>query len=169
MRKASVILFFLGLILEVIAFFGGHADDVPSVVRLLSPTYANLADAKDQIDKGKELVPGNRGFDPAASMFLDVLRAQNPPERVNAVSVRSIRGEGGGTVSAMGKLLAQDTDLKVTLSNGQTLDWKLSDVEARMRELRQGSIFHASVITFIAGLVLQMVGFFLERRDKRAS
>lgn len=157
----------LGLLLETVGFLGGHTNEMPFVIAALSPAYTTSVEAaKTKLDKGEPLTVRDRGFEHIANMFLDLLRKDNPPERMNGVSVQSIRMDGSGMIRAMGKVLAKDTYLKIKLSNGQELGWEMSAIDGRMAELIKTRIVLISVITFLAGVLLQVIVFILERKEK---
>jgi hypothetical protein len=73
-----------------LAFLGSHAEDVPFVLSIVSPSYVIAKDGLKEMERTMVLTPNQRGFDEVSALFFKQLSLWNPGKDVSSVSVAKI-------------------------------------------------------------------------------
>lgn len=167
MHKRTFVLFVVGLVLETAGFFGGHAEDIPLVTKILVPSEASISEGVRHLETNPDLSPGQPGFDAISKLLLRLLKEQTSQPLIFLPSVRKIYVESSGTLSFGGQLLAQNSQLKVQLSNGQEVAWDLAGIRDEVKRLKETRVFWAAVGIFVVGIIVQCVGFYLENKEEK--
>jgi hypothetical protein len=168
LNRTALLLLIVGLVVESAGYVLDKADFFGFVVPLVSPTFVGGQAATSAIRSGKVLERGSEGFDAAEYLFKEAAKRENPAERVDALSV--LRFSPGGARLSFGKAgVTPQLPVKVLLSNGQELDWETGALERALDAHRQARLTLTSVVIFLFGICLQIVGFVVEQRnDQRA-
>lgn len=78
------------------------------------------------------------------------------------VCVQQFRLEGSSGI-AFGKSGVRETvPVTVTLSNGQDVRWELPTIKTKVDDLKTHNLFVWAVGLFIAGVLLQILGFIVD-------
>jgi hypothetical protein len=161
MRRSVIILFILGLLFEIAAFIGGHADSIPFVLQVISPSYVRAKQGLKNLDTDMTLSPDELGFAEISRVFLERLAKDNPPEKLANISIIKIYRKRA--YLGIGRKRAGEViPITFVLSNGQEIDWKLKFLSPLINELKSKRVFLAAVIVFMAGVSLQIIGFILQ-------
>lgn len=161
----AIILFVLGLFLVIAAFLGGQEDHLPFVLNAISPDYMQAREALRRMQSTLTLGPHDPGFAQISRIFLKELALQNPPDEVASVSV--VRIQRRQPLLDFSKATREVVSVAFELSNGQTLEWSLGLLMARVSELKKGYVFIASVALFVVGIILQIKGFTTKLQGER--
>jgi hypothetical protein len=166
-EKLTIVLFVLALILETAGFLLGAEEHIPFVLRFTSPDYLAATQGIKTIQSGETLRESIDGFEQIAKIFLDEASAQKSPEVIKQIRVQQFRLEGiSGLV--FGRAGVRETvSVTVTLSNGQRHRWELPDIKTKVDELKAHNLFVWAVFLFIAGTILQILVFIVDRHGKR--
>ena len=168
MARITIVLFIIGLLLEALAFLGSHAENVPFVLSLVSPFYVTAKDGLKQMERTMILIPNQSGFDELSGLFLKQLALWNPGKDVSSVSVMKITRKSPAL--AFDRLHAKEkVPLIFTLSNGQDLKWDLKALMEDVNNLKAKRLFLASVVVFVIGVGIQILGFVVEMPDRKKS
>src|SRR5213594_4078911 len=76
MHRRTFVLFVVGLVLETAGFFGGHAEDIPLVTKVLVPREAGISEGVRHLETSPDLSPGQPGFDAISKLFLRLSRSK---------------------------------------------------------------------------------------------
>lgn len=163
MNKVAIILFILGVIFEIGAFFGSQAKNIPAVLRFIAPRYSKAVKGLNILDSQNVLNPGNKGFREIADVFINVASQKNEPEIISSITVLRIVREGA-ELRFSPKRAREVIPIKFELSNGQTVNWDLSYITEEVNKLEQRSIFRYSIWILIAGLIFMSLAFFLKKK-----
>jgi hypothetical protein len=156
----SLLLFIIGVVLQVPSFLVSQADNLPWVSALIAPQYFNARKGVERLSQTGILRPGDSGFAHLQIVAMDRLKRDNDPRDLARISVAAFRF-GDTTVSPAG----QRRNLRLDLSNGQSVDLELTDIEERVALLKSGHFLAYSGLLFMLGLLLECGGFYLERRN----
>ena len=161
MRRLAVILFLLGLFLEIAAFFIGQANDIPLVIKIISPNSSKAEAGIRALKKSKHLTPNEYGFKQISEFFFDDIVSRGPSAKLADVSLEKIR---------LQKYMYDNMDIWHTrpltfeLSNGKTYDWDIESLTGQINELKKGRLLKMACVIFFVGIVTQIVGFIIERK-----
>jgi hypothetical protein len=164
--KLTLLLFVLGLVLEIAGFLLGAVEHIPFVLRFVSPDYLAANQGIKALEKGEALREPTSGFEQIASIFINEARSQNSPDIIAKIKVQQFRLAGSSGI-AFGRAGVRETvPVTVTLSNGQEVSWELPDIKKKVEELKTSNLFIWGVVLFIAGVLFQIAGFLIEWYEK---
>ena len=163
MKRTATILFFLGLFIEVAAFFGDHAANIQFVMKLVAPKYVQAQSGIQILSNKKKLEFKDPGFAVIADIFMAELREQNAPKAVDGISIIGI-SRANAFMNFSPNRAKEVIPIKFSLSNGQTLDWDLEFLVTRIDKLQNRNIFCYAIIVFFVGAFIQCIGFVIESR-----
>jgi hypothetical protein len=158
MKKAAVILFVVGLLLETAAFLGDQASSISFILKFIAPNYIQAKKGLEKLETKNELIPQDIGFTQINQIFFDLLRPQVEPEVLEKISILKIRREGA-ILGFSTKRVKEIVPLKIELSNGQTVDWNWESLDTEVEKLKQQNIFKYATVIFVIGAIVQIVGF----------
>jgi hypothetical protein len=168
MARIRIMLFIIGLLLEALAFLGSHAENVPFVLSIVSPSYVKAKDGLRQMEKIIVLAPNQCGFDELSGLFLKQLALWNPTKDVSSISVLKITREK--PVFVFNRLHATEKiPLIFTLSNGQNIKWDLAALTEDVKNLKATRLFLASIVVFVLGVGIQILGFVVVKGRRSGS
>ena len=162
MNKVAITLFVIGVLLEIGAFFGAQAKNIPPVLRFIAPRYSKAINGLSILDSQNVLNPGEKGFKEIVDIFIDVASQQNKPQIISKIKVLKIVREGAQLRFSQ-KRAKEVIPIKFELSNGQTIDWDLESMTEEINKLQQKSLFKYSIWILIAGIVLMSLAFFIKK------
>lgn len=158
MKHLPLLVFAIGLLIEVAAFFVGYADCVPVIYKVISPSYSLAINGLDKLREKKVLEPQYRGFIKISELFKNVASKQNKPEIVEKIEVTQFVKKGA--------MLAFSTErakevikVEVKLSNGQSVEWDLNEIERMVANMKSSYTFWWAMAVFLVGVILQIIGF----------
>ncbi|MBC8276905.1 MAG: hypothetical protein H8E46_01630 [FCB group bacterium] len=159
-RRLFLICFSLGLILEISAFLLDKADFFDFVYFIISPTYLDASSALDKLIKVEEINIADKGFDVISGIIIEDLRKINSEENIKRISI--IRMSLGGASMKFSKdKVGEYRPLYFSLSNGQKSEVNYNTIKDRIQELKNARIIEYSLIIFILGVCLQIIGYLL--------
>ncbi len=163
LEKLPSILFVLGLLLESVGFLLGAVDNIPVVLRIVSPRYVTASHALEILASDRVINASVPGFEDIAGIFLNAARSQNSPEAMRTIEVQELRLKGT-TGLAFGKAAVRETvPVVVALSNGQEVDWDLVTIRKQIEDLKGHQLFGWAIGLFVAGIISQVVGFIVDK------
>jgi len=166
MKRIAVILFIVGLLFEFAAFFGDQAANIPFVMNLVAPKYAQAQLAIRTLDANKKTLEStDTGFAVISELFMAKLREQNDPKEVAQISIQKF-SRGNAKLGFSPNRAREVIPITVTLSNGQELEWNLASLTTRVAELQNRNLFGYTLIVFLTGVVIQCIGFIVDKRPK---
>ncbi len=159
--RIFTILFIIGLVFETVAFFVNQMENISFAVKIISPKYAHASNGLAKLESSMVLTPSDEGFNEFQEIFLNLLRAQNPSEQVASISVLKFQREGARLTFSQ-KRTKEVIPIKVFISNGKEIDWNLEDLVKNIETFKKKNTFVASIIIFIFGVIIQIIGFVIE-------
>ena len=158
MKHLPVLLFSLGLLIELSAFFIGTADYAPIVYKIISPSFYRANNGLEKLREKKVLETQDQGFHEISILFKSVAAKQNPPDVVKNIGITQFVRKGA--------MLAFSTDrakevikVEVKLSNGQSVEWDLNEIESMVGGLKTANTFRWALGMFFVGALVQVIGF----------
>lgn len=168
MKTGALTLLILGLVVESLGYAVDKADVFQFVPRIISLTYAESEAGLAFLQQGQPLNPLDPGFSSISEIFKDVLREQNPPELVARVGiVRFVPREPDLDIGPYG--VSRRRGLAVYLSNNQKVEWDLEALRGLLDEIRQNHLTRASILLFLSGVVLQIIGFIVQAKGRKSA
>jgi len=156
------VLFGIGLVLEIIGFLVGCADNIPFIIKFISPRYAKAKVGLQILDKSDELNVQDCGFGEIAQIVMGELRLNNPPEKLSSVSVTKIF-RGNAKLAFSKKDVRKRIPVTVELSNGQKPEWDLEALTSWVNDLKSKGVFKIAVIVFLLGIAVQVISFVVDK------
>jgi hypothetical protein len=89
-KKVGVVIFIVGILVSVCAFFAGEVDHIPAVLNLLAPGYIRAQTAIEKLKTAKTLEPSDAGFAEISKLFFERAARENPPELLATPSIRKL-------------------------------------------------------------------------------
>lgn len=163
--RIFVILFIIGLVIEIVAFSVNQMESIPFVVRIISPKYARASKGLEKLESSMVLTPSDEGFNEFQEIFLNLLRDRNPSEQIASISILKFQREGAGLVFSQ-KRTKEVIPVKVSISNRQEINWNLEDLIANIEKFKKQNTFVASIIIFLIGVIIQITGFIIALNKK---
>ena len=162
---APAVLFVFGLVLELTGFFLGHAKEVPFTEQVIARGYVRARTALAEIGSDP-IREGQPGFAELSDVVLDELRENNPPEVLRRVSIVEFIPGSSVSLSLLNAPIGQNKIIQVKFSNGQRLDSSIQELRLGVQKLRQRALFNVAIVIFSVGIVLQIIGFLLDKRRR---
>lgn len=168
MHASTKYLFAIGLLLEIAAFLGGQADNIPYVSEIISPSYIEAIEGLKVLDKEMILYPKDHGFKQISKIFLEKAAEENPPEKLVKIVVLKIQRKGA-RLGFSERHAKEEIPIVFELSNGQKLEWQLEHLIESVNKIKADRTFKVASVIFILGVVLQIIGFVSDlRQNKKA-
>lgn len=164
MKKKAIILFAIGLLVEILAFSLSHEEQFPKLQPFLHLKYFEAKSGMEILRRNKSLYPGDTGFDVISRMFFDMKKLQNSLKLVDKIFIQKIEYFHAATVSFGNSSTIGKIELKYILSNGKTLRVPLKFVNQKVDELKNKNIFRISIIIFAIGVIIQIIGIRQEEK-----
>lgn len=158
--KIFITVFSLGLLIQTAAFFVNQVENIPFVVNLISPKYSHAVKGLRRLESSMLIEPTDKGFSEFQEIFLDLLREQNSLENVASISVLKFQREGARMTFSQ-KRTKEVIPIKVFVSNRQEISWNLEDLTNRIEKFKKKNTFVISIIIFVFGASIQIIGFFI--------
>ncbi len=163
--RIFIILFIIGLAIEIVAFSVNQMENIPFVVKIISPKYARASNGLEKLGSSMVLTPSDEGFNEFQEIFLNLLRDQNPSEPIASISILKFQREGARLVFSQ-KRTKEVIPVKVFISNGQEINWNLEDLIANIEKFKKQNTFVTSIIIFLIGVIIQIIGFIIALNKK---
>src|SRR4051812_30748250 len=77
MRRRTIILFVLGLLVELAALFRDHATELPCILRRVAPSYWHANEGIKPLTKNQRLAPVDEGFSELAKVWINHKASEN--------------------------------------------------------------------------------------------
>ena len=168
MKRSTLILFVIGVLLEGAALMLAYPTRFPFVLKVISSDCEKGKQALQLLDNRKPLVPDSPGFPVIEKILLARLKNVNPPEVFDKVKITKItRTKTIVRKSFMTQGEVNIIPLEVRFSNGQKYKWDLVKLRQEVADLQEEDFFMAALILFNLGVLIQIVGLVLEARDNR--
>jgi len=167
--RFAILLFVFGLLLEIAGFAASNSENVPFAESLLNPTYSRAASGWKKLEHTFLLGSNDQGFAELSELFMARLQSFNPPRSLSGLRISQINRSGAGLTVRSGTFLGAVPELEVHLSNGQVAPWPIPEAESALASLRSSGVFVVSLVIFLSGVVLQIVGFLWERSQGRSN
>ena len=167
MKALTALLFIVGLALEGFAFLGYYEDDIPWALRLLDPTFAHASKGYQTLMTEDTLKPSQEGFDELSKEVINQLAPLNTSNEVefSEMYVTGFRHILGSTQIVTPRGMFDTSAIMVEMSNGQSGQWDVQFMGKLIEENHRKSILHYSVAVFMLGAILQVLGFWIDRRN----
>lgn len=163
MKKWTIILFFLGIVLEFCSFCLLQIEHIPWVSEIVSPAYAQGMQGIEKLETNKTLMPKDTGFSAISDIIISSLLKLNPPERLSGITVQKIVLVPRKTDIKIGgkSILGDDSKVRITLSNKQELSWMTDDLRTKLVKVHLNTLFVVACWIFGFGVSLQLCGFWV--------
>lgn len=161
MKKLTIILFFLGIFLELFSFCLSQIEHMPWVSEIVSPAYAQGMQGIEKLEANETLLPKDTGFSAISDVIISSLLKLNPPERLSGITVQKIVLVARSTDIKIGgkSILGDDSNVRITLSNKQELSWRTDDLRTKLVKVYLNTLFVVACWIFGFGVSLQLCGF----------
>ncbi len=166
MKRITIVLFFVGLLLQFAAFFGDQATNIPFVLKLVAPRYTQAQSGIQTLSSKKTLQPNDPGFAVISEIFLERLRELNSPNDVSKITIQQF-ALGEARLHLSTNRTREVIPINATLSNGQTMKWNLASLVQKVDELQNKNLFGYRLVVFLIGAVIQCIAFFYQRRERK--
>jgi len=163
-KYIPLLLFIIGLLIEMLAFFVGNAEFVPIIYKVVSPSYFRASSGLEKLQKEKSLEPQDHGFKEISDLFKLVALKQNKPEVVNKIEVDKFVKKGA-KLAFNPERVSEKIEVEVKLSNGHIVKWDLNEIEPMVDNLKSPYIFYWALSLFLVGVVIQIIGFKIRKND----
>ena len=163
--RIFITLFIIGLAIETVAFFISQMENIPFVLKIISPKYAHASKGLEKLESSMILEPPDEGFKEFQEIFLNLLRKQNTPEKLTSISVLKFQREGA-RLALSEKRTKEVIPIKVFVSNGQEINWNVEDLVKNIEKFKKKNTFVTSIIIFLFGISIQITGFIIELSKK---
>ena len=150
--RIVITLFIFGVVIATTAFFINQMDNIPFVVKLISPKYARSSKGLDKLDSSGVLMPSDEGFMEFQEIFLNFLCEQTSPEKTISISVKKFQRS---------RAIINLSPIKVFISNGQEINWSYEDLIKNIENFKKKNTFVTSFIIFLFGVIIQIIVFFI--------
>ena len=167
MKGSALILFIIGLLLEAAAFFSSQAEDIPLVLTALAPRYVAAQVGLSKLDSDLVLTSDDPGFAELSNLLLAEAANQNAPEVVSLLSVTRIT-RGRPSLVFNRRTVRERIATTFHLSNEQEINWDLAVLTNRVESLKSQRLFVAATLVFIAGVLVQIIGFVIQAGRSRS-
>lgn len=154
MSRISLILFIVGLLVYCAAFFLSNAESIPIVERIIAPRFVKARQGLDLLNQRGQLLPTDLGFGSLESLVRQRMKEDIDPVMVDRIAITRI-GFGDATFSPE----KQQRSIRISLSNGQVIDWDLKVVGERVESMRRTSFHRGAIVLLVIGLVLSISGY----------
>ena len=151
--------------IETLAFFVGHLGHMPFLEQAICRKYGRASKGLERLESSLVLTPSDEGFNEFQEIFLTLLARQNLTEVVRGLSVRKFQREGARLAFSR-KRAKEVVPIKVSLSNGQEITWNTEDLITNIEKLRTRNMFVMSIVIFLFGVTMQIVGLIIEITKK---
>ena len=152
----AMFLFFLGIMVESLAFFVGHADHVPFVFRVISPTYYSANKGFEKLRDIKLLKPTDKGFVEISQLFKEIAVKQNSVDVIKKITPTEFTRKNAYQ-SFSTKRVKEVIKVEVKLSNGQVVDWDLNIISTMVKDLKSTNTFKIAMVIFAIGVFIQII------------
>ncbi len=156
-------LFVLGLVLEMAGFFIGRSEEIPVIVKVVARGYIRANKAVERLGASESVRPGEPGFDELAQLILE------EPNAPSNCEIREFVPGHNVTLEILGAVGQQNTEVQVKFSNGQTGKTSVMQLRPLLDKLRRRILFRWAIRVFTLGVILQIFGFLLDRRQQSGS
>ena len=155
-----VILFCVGLFIEILAFYISQADNIPIILKFISPKYVQANKTYEKLEKTKNITIEEKGegFSIIETIILDELKILNPDKDLTFINVTSIDWRS----TAINTTKGFQRTIEAKLSNGQIYKSDLETLKSKINELKTNNIYHFATFVFILGVIIQIVGFIIQ-------
>ncbi len=160
MKHLPLLLFAIGILIEVAAFFIGYADYVPIVYKFISPSFYRANIGLERLSATEILEPQDLGFPEIAQLFKNVAAKQNPPDVVQKTQVTQFVRKGAALAFST-KRAKEVINIEVKLSNDQSVEWDLNEIAPMVDALKTSNTFYWALALFFVGVIIQVIGFLI--------
>ncbi|OGQ79054.1 MAG: hypothetical protein A3F90_07350 [Deltaproteobacteria bacterium RIFCSPLOWO2_12_FULL_60_19] len=165
MKRRLLILFTLGLALEVGGFAASNAEHIPGVLATIAPFYRQARQALAQIES-QELVPTDPGFHEIIIVAGTLTSSEAIELRGGAASVRLIRQWfPDATIGNLG--IPKEHHLVFELGSGRVVRLRRDELAELVASGIAQRAFYIGLSVFLVGTASQVLGFVLEWRGAR--
>lgn len=163
MKKLTIILFFLGIFLEMCSFCFSQVEHISLVSEIVSPAYAKGMQGIKRLEANETLLPKDMGFPAISAVIMSSLQELNPPERLSRITVQKIVSVPRGTDIKIGgkSIFGGISNVRVTFSNKQELSFMIDGLRTKLVNAHFNTLFIVACGIFVIGVLLQLCGFWL--------
>jgi hypothetical protein len=150
LKHIKHILFWLGVLISAFGFIVGQSDRIPVVRNHIAKKYVMAVSAQRRLLSAGVITPHDAGFDCLVHAYGAALSVISIDCYKNAVMpIDSVNGPTMGTV------------VTLHLQDGKTISSDSIDLSQRIEQIKQSEFFLWSVIIFISGLIVLIIGRYL--------
>ena len=166
MKKLTIVLFLLGVLLEALGIVVAFPKRFPFVLDLVASDYQRACLGLDSLSRRQELTPRSPGFEEIEELYFACLRDKNPPDVLKKIEITKItRTDIDSGLAFTPSGTRSFIPIEIHLSNGQKDKWDLEILRAKVEDLKD--FFWAILVLWILGITLQATSVYLEARSNR--
>lgn len=143
----------------------GQADNIPFVLRAISPDYVGAMEGLKRLESTMALVPKESGFKEISNIFHKELSTLNPTKRLEQISIIKI-DRRSPSLRFNRKRAKEIIPITFHLSDGQQAHWNLEILMDRVKKLKKGNVFIFAIAIFAFGVIIQFIGFVIQTIEK---
>jgi hypothetical protein len=171
MNASSAPLFVLGLVLEVVGFMLRYSERFPFLLTVMSPGRGAGSMALDRLISVGELGPDDAGFNEVARVAAGEARSGGQTIPGGSVPVERLRLADGGAMVTFAPRpgeLVTCCWIDIELTGGGRSRVDLMQLRRVLDARTRRAIFMVAASVFLAGVVLQVLGFLVAGESRRA-
>ena len=175
MKKWPTILFFCGLLIQLLALFGDHATEIPLFLRLVAPSYQHSKSGITKLVANRKLEKTDDGFREITSVLLaDFRKRNNVSPTIKDIKIEKIwlevqatRGDQPVEGYVLVDFEFSTTTTKVFGVGGNVGFMTAEKLKESVEDLKEPNILITCILLFLVGSAVEVIAFFAERSESR--
>jgi len=173
MKKFPIVLFSCGILIQLAALFGEHAEEIPAVVKVIAPAYYHANNGLKHLISGASLAKHDEGFRELSELLSRDFKERNHvPEHIKDITLDKIwyecdqwRGNQPIPSSELAVFSISTTVTKVVGPGGTNGFCHIEKLRGHVEELKGANILYFCFGMFFVGTVVEIVAFFIESKE----
>ena len=175
MKKWTIILFFSGLLIQLVALFGDHASEISFFLKLVAPSYYRSDVGIKRLVNGGKLQNGDPGFRELSSILLaDFRKRNNVAQKIQDLKIEKIwlevqatRGDQPVEGYVLVDFEFSTITTKVFGVGGNVGFMTMERLREVVNDLKEPNILITCMVLFLIGSVIEIVAFFADRPETK--
>jgi hypothetical protein len=154
MKKVEIGLKVVGVLIAVTGFYISQADQVPWVLRIVSPKYLPGMEGLRKLEVDESLMPGDKGFDELCDIVVARLRPANVSRDFGIIRLEEFKLLSVMKTEYKGKSALMLLPVTFEMSDGGGGVETIPSLQLGLDQIRSRDVFH-----WIAALLFLGMGF----------
>jgi len=154
MKKLEIVLKCFGVFIGIVGFFVSQADQVPWLLRILSPEYLEGMEGLSTLRNKSPLCPNDKGFAALSNIIMKHEQETDPSKDVGIIRVKKFSHMGSISGKHKGKSADALTLISFDLSDGGGGVETIGSLRIKLEQFRMNKTFR-----WMAFLLFVAIGF----------